>query len=160
MHNPKQRRALDKQFDKEDHNSSGFTSSLNVLDVLRREPTLSTLARFVTELNEALGDSDQVVTIFAPSNEALAGLSDDEIKQVLSNHVVLGSWAEDDLLALLDLGMDVIDNVNCRPIKFALGSDDVVRVQLRGTPVASKIRIPNLLASDGVIHVIDRALIR
>jgi uncharacterized surface protein with fasciclin (FAS1) repeats len=74
-------------------------------DIIRSTESLATLRNYLiqTGLLETL-DTDDVVTILAPTNEAflkatqdgyLSGKSIEEVRSILKKHVIVGKWSAD-----------------------------------------------------------------
>ena len=128
----------------------------NITDTAARTPQLSTLSRLIGEadLAETLRGAGPY-TVFAPTDDAfkavpaatLAALGKDKerLKAVLSFHVVAGNVAS----------MDVKNG----PVKTLQGAP--VALSRSGTFVTVEdavVTMPDIAATNGVVHVIDRVL--
>ncbi len=141
-------------------------STGTIVDVLAGNPNFSTLVAAVT----AAGLADELsargsFTVFAPTNGAFAtllgnlGVTADQLladrallTSVLLYHVLPGEYRAADILAAnlpLTLetlnGADVVINFNGQ------------RVTINGS--TASVEIPNVVASNGVIHIIDNVLL-
>ena len=91
-------------------------------------------------------------TVFAPTDEAFNKLppgtldsllaNTDQLEQVLLYHVVQGEYAAQDIL-----NTTTLDTVQGAPVDIGLMIND------------AKVIVPDVMASNGVIHVIDTVLI-
>ena len=128
----------------------------NIVEVASASGSFTTLvaALEATGLDAVLADESQDFTVFAPTDEAFAkidtsGLSNDQLKDILLYHVVPGEI--DSTVAAAASGTTVT-TANTDDIGVALqGSDLFIN--------ASRVEIPDVDASNGVIHVIDSVLL-
>ncbi len=97
-------------------------------------------------------DTAKDVTIFAPTNEAfqaigsaLGDLSAEQLTDILSYHVVMGTVAYS------------TDLTNDQKIRTEQGEEITISID-NGTVFANGARviIPNVLVANGVVHVIDQ----
>jgi uncharacterized surface protein with fasciclin (FAS1) repeats len=133
-------------------------ASGNIMDVARGADDFSTLVAAIetAELDGTLS-SEGPFTVFAPTNDAFAALPDgvvdalllpenrDLLTEILQYHVVLGSVPSDELetgaVTTLNGGLAV----RVEPDRVIVNNASVVQ--------------PDVTASNGVIHVINRVLI-
>jgi uncharacterized surface protein with fasciclin (FAS1) repeats len=127
-----------------------------VADTLAATPQLSTLNRLVQEAG--LGSTLQgpgPFTVFAPTDEAFKGVpaatlqalaqDPDRLKKVLSYHVVPGAL----------MGADVRNG----PVKSVQGAN--LALSRSGSFVTVEdavVTTPDVMASNGVVHVVDKVL--
>jgi transforming growth factor-beta-induced protein len=135
-----------------------LTPSLNLVEVatLNGFTTLVDLA-VQAELGDVLTDPDANLTIFAPTNEAFAALSEvpagDDLLNVLLYHAVGGITESGDLFngqevpTLLD-GEIVTVNIDGATVTLTDGQGNTVNVTATDVP-----------ANNGIIHVIDAVLL-
>ena len=139
------------------------TTSPTVVDIIRANPELSTLATLIdlSGVAETLSDTAQVFTVLAPSNDAWAALpggveslrSDpDATRRVLLGHVVNMRLFSTDALGTLDL-----ESADGETLSIESGDGTVVAS--RGG-VRTAVVTPDLDASNGVVHVVDAVLAR
>ncbi|HEY1801486.1 MAG TPA: fasciclin domain-containing protein [Terriglobales bacterium] len=109
-------------------------------------------------------------TVFAPTNEAFdklpAGTVDnllkpenkDELKKILTYHVVSGKWTARDLMKKIKAGNGSVELTTVEGGKLTAMMQDgkiVLKDEKGGT---ATVTIPNVMQSNGVIHVIDSVL--
>jgi uncharacterized surface protein with fasciclin (FAS1) repeats len=111
-------------------------------------------------------------TVFAPTNEAFAALpkgtvdtllkpeNKDKLTAVLTYHVVPGHYTAEDIGGKIDQmgGKLMLNTVQGEPLTFARSGKSHITVTDAKGDVAS-ITIPDVLQSNGVIHVINKVLI-
>lgn len=115
---------------------------------------------------------DGPFTVFAPTNDAFAGLPDgtvdtllkpenkDMLSKVLTAHVVAGQVTAEDLVAAIKASDDGFYHFNTV-------SGDALSAQMKGGKVfiydesgnAGEVTIANVMQSNGVIHVVDAVLV-
>jgi uncharacterized surface protein with fasciclin (FAS1) repeats len=139
--------------------SGGQSSANNVVDLIDKNPSLRTLASTIdkADLQDTLKQSGPY-TIFAPSDGAFAALPaatrerllKDEnralLRQILTYHVVPGS----------------ITSGQLKSGQVKTQSGGTVNVQVDGAKVKvnqSQVTQPDIQASNGVVHIIDRILL-
>lgn len=125
----------------------------SIVEIAAGNPDFSTLvgalsaADLVTTLQ-----GDGPFTVFAPTNDAFTALSEvpggDALKEVLLYHVVSGKYTSDDLFE-----KTTITTVQGEEVSIEFNDDTVV---LNGTVT---VTVADIMASNGVIHVIDNVLI-
>lgn len=135
------------------------TSTGTIVDVAASSGTFKTLLTAVqaAELTEAL-ESTGPYTVFAPTDEAFAALpkgtlemllkpeNKDKLKKVLAYHVVPGNVESTELKA------GEVKTVEGSPITVSL-KDNKVMVN------NADVTTPDIKASNGVIHVIDKVIL-
>ena len=135
--------------------ADGDTASLTIAEIAAQAGNFTSLLGAL----EATGWADTFAepgnyTVFAPTDDAFAALSDvdlsqDELEAILLYHVVndrltRDQLATDDLVPTLSGG---------RPL--FINSDDGQIIDISG----AKLLMTNIQASNGIIHVIDRVMI-
>lgn len=137
------------------------TSTGDVVSVVQNEPSLSTLASAIAEtgLNEELSAGGPY-TIFAPTDEAFAALPEDArqelllpenrelLREVLTYHVVPGQLTADQLAS------SEIQSLEGTPLTVTVDQASN-EVQVNNASVTQ----PDILASNGVIHVVDQIIL-
>ncbi len=135
-------------------------------DTIAKIPELNTLLEALTaaELVDVLNTQDAKFTIFAPNNTALADLLDDQgtadlttlvaqlskagLSNVLQAHVIADS-----------LPVDLLQSQNY-PTLYTNATIDVVKSGSNVTVNGAAVVTPNILTSNGVIHIIDSVINR
>ena len=129
--------------------------SNSIVDLAKATSDLSTLVDLVVqaELVDTLSEAGPY-TVFAPTNEAFAELLDDgtslsadQVASVLTYHVVKGIYTEDALVDGLALTTLQGEELVFRGIGNRVFAND------------ERIIIPNILANNGIVHVIKGVLI-
>ncbi len=129
---------------------------LNLVQMAQLNPNFSSLVNAVvqTDLAGTLSGAGPL-TVFAPTNTAFAaaptGLSVDRLRQVLLYHVVSGRVLAADLPAV---GSAVPTALTGQSLQVGAGPS---LIDTTSTPAA--ISATDIIASNGVIHVIDKVLI-
>ena len=132
----------------------------NVYQVLEERENLGLLndALRATQLSDALAEGGPY-TVFAPTNDAFEklaplginnlpdGTSNEELKQILLQHVVEGRYTAADLV-----GMDELPTMGGVPLKISTAND---RVMVNGADVI----LSNQEADNGYVHLIDSVLV-
>jgi len=115
-------------------------------DDLSELETILTTAQLIDELQ-----GNGPFTIFAPSDDAfaeldLSGLSDEELSNILLSHVILDSLTSNELSSgyVTTLSGDSVY------VDVTAGA-----VTVNGVPVST----PNIIAGNGVVHIIDEVLV-
>jgi len=125
----------------------------SIVEIAAGNPDFSTLVSALTaaELVETL-QGDGPFTVFAPTNDAFTTLDaipeGDALKQVLLYHVLSGKYTSDDLFE-----KTTVTTVQGEEVTIEFDDDTVV---LNGTV---RVTVADIMASNGVIHVIDNVLI-
>jgi uncharacterized surface protein with fasciclin (FAS1) repeats len=132
----------------------------DIVDVAISTKFLSTLVEAVKagDLVETL-KGDGPFTVFAPTNEAFAALPDgtlesllmpknkDRLIEILTYHVVAGKV----------LSSDLSDGMKAKTVE---GSDITVHINDSGVKInEANVAAADIMASNGVVHVIDRVII-
>ena len=111
-------------------------------------------------------------TVFAPTNEAFAALpkgtvatllkpeNKDKLTAVLTYHVVPGRYTAEDIGSKIDQmgGKLMLNTVQGEPLTFERSDKSHITVTDAKGDVA-RITIPDVLQSNGVIHVINKVMI-
>ena len=109
-------------------------------------------------------------TVFAPTNAAFAKLPAGTVEnlvqpqnkptltKILTYHVVSGVYTAKDLMALAKKGRDqaVLTTVQGEPLAVAVEGKKVLITDVKGGTVV--VTIPNVMQSNGVIHVVNGVL--
>ena len=148
--------------------SASFAQDKTIAQLAAETPELSTLVSLVDAagLTDVLNSPDVEFTVFAPTNDAFAALpgfvvdyvtSDVELlTRVLTYHVIAGSVTSDmvtpmmaDSMEMTAVGADTI------------GSQLTINVDAEGNVWVdnAKVVITDIIASNGVVHVIDTVLV-
>ena len=132
----------------------------NVYQVLEERENLGLLndALRATQLSDALAEGGPY-TVFAPTNDAFEklaplginnlpdGTSNEDLKQILLQHVVEGKYTAADLV-----GMDELPTMGGVPLKISTAND---RVMVNGADII----LSNQEADNGYVHLIDSVLV-
>ena len=132
-------------------------TSGTIADVATANGSFNTLvgALGATGLAATLADANGKFTVFAPTDAAFAkidtsGLSNDQLKDILLYHVIVG--AEVNAAAATAIAGNTV----------GMGNGDKMALSLSNTELfanLSKISLPNVDASNGIIHAIDTVLL-
>lgn len=137
--------------------------TVNIAQLLSDDPQFSTLATALTAtgLDETLA-SDEVFTLFAPTDDAFAALEDgvleallndpDTLTGLLLNHVVEGS-AIDSMTIIAAADGSTILPADGPPLDISLVMDDL---QISGVSVVEA----DLAATNGIVHAIDAVIMQ
>lgn len=137
-----------------------------IVDLAVGNENLSTLVTAVqaADLVDVLADPDAEWTVFAPTNEAFAALpagvldmllADPELlTRVLTYHVVEGNVTSDQLSSMMAPSMEMT-----APGADLMGSELEITVGDTVMVNDANVIIPDVIASNGVVHVIDKVLI-
>jgi uncharacterized surface protein with fasciclin (FAS1) repeats len=132
----------------------------DIVDVAVSTKFLSTLVEAV-KAGDLVGTlkGDGPYTVFAPTNEAFAALPEgtleallmpknrDKLVEILTYHVVAGKV----------LSSDLSDGMKAKTVE---GSDITVHVSDSGVKInEANVSAADIMASNGVVHVIDRVII-
>lgn len=144
--------------------------SQNLLELAKGNADLSYLVAAVTRASsdsskvlDALSSTTNAFTVFAPTNQAFidAGFATeadlmlanpDTLTNILLYHVVPGRVFSSNLAA------GDVTTAAAKPIKIDLTDGVKITGAGNGTNVA-KVKSPNMLATNGVLHIIDRVLL-
>ena len=129
-----------------------------ILDIAQNTEQLSTLVDAVTaaDLDEVLA-GEEVLTVFAPTNEAFAAIPEDQLSALLENqnamiqivgyHVLPGRFTSEELLS-------VNTATSLQSGELTFGVDDDGNITINGANIVST----DITASNGVVHLIDAVL--
>ncbi|MCP8899773.1 fasciclin domain-containing protein [Gilvimarinus xylanilyticus] len=136
----------------------------SIVDVAVEAGNFNTLvaALQATGLDATLADLDTDFTVFAPTDEAFAGLGEDTINELLADtetlsdillyHVIPGN-------AVLADGAIAIANDEMS--KISMANDDMAALSLSGESLyinTAMVTSANVMAENGVIHAIDQVI--
>jgi phosphate transport system substrate-binding protein len=145
-----------------------FAQDKTIAQLAAETPELSTLVSLVEAagLTDVLNSNDVQLTVFAPTNDAFAALPDfvvdyvtsdvELLTRVLTYHVIAGAVTSDmvspmsvDSMEMTAVGAD------------ATGSQLTINVDAEGNVWVdnAKVVITDIIASNGVVHVIDTVLV-
>jgi len=139
-------------------------ATMNIVELANATADLSTLTSLL--LSHGLVttlEGDGPFTVFAPTNEAftaaagvIATLTDEQITQVLTYHVVPNAKA-----LSTDLTKDEVLGTVFSPHNLTVATiTPDVTIQPDGVDAAAaKVTIPNILATNGVVHIVDHVLV-
>jgi uncharacterized surface protein with fasciclin (FAS1) repeats len=132
-------------------------TSGTIADVATANGSFNTLvgALGATGLDAVLADADGKFTVFAPTDAAFAkidtsGLTNDELKDILLYHVIVG--AEINAAAATAIAGNTVTMENGDNMALSLSNTELF-ANLSG------ISLPNVDASNGIIHAIDTVLL-
>lgn len=144
------------------------TGDKTIVALAQSNPQVSTLVTAVTAagLGETLSGAGPF-TVFAPSNDAFAkvdkatldGLLKPENKaklaSLLTYHVVAGDVKSGDLAKLIadGKGTATVKTVNGANLKASMDGDKIVLTDAKGGK--STVTAPDMVASNGTIHLVD-----
>lgn len=129
-----------------------------ILEVAQNTEQLSTLVDAVTaaDLDEVLA-GEEVLTVFAPTNEAFSAISEDQLSslledqnamiQIVGYHVLPGRFTSEELLSV-----NTATSLQSGELTFAV--DDNGNITVNGANIVSA----DITASNGVVHLIDTVL--
>lgn len=125
-------------------------------------PALTSLVNALTDggnttFTDLLSDTTQDFTVFAPTNDAFTEFTNpagNDISQVLSNHVIIGTVAVSNTLTNSYVNTTAIFNGEVdAPLSLYINTDS--GVTLNGT---SSVEIADIVAVNGVVHVVDTVI--
>lgn len=136
---------------------------VSIVDVAVEAGSFTTLvsALQATGLDSTLADLDGTFTVFAPTDAAFAalgegaldGLTNEELSNILLYHVIVGSSVlAQDAIDIAEADMSVVEMANGDSVGLSL-SDSTLQINTAAVSSA------NVLADNGVIHVIDQVLL-
>jgi uncharacterized surface protein with fasciclin (FAS1) repeats len=144
------------------------TANKNIVALAQDNPQVSTLVTAITAagLGETLSGTGPF-TVFAPSNAAFAkldkatldGLLKPENKaklaSLLTYHVVAGDVKSGDLAKLISdgKGTATVKTVNGGSLKASMDGNKIVLTDAKGGK--STVTAPDMVASNGTIHLVD-----
>ena len=140
----------------------------NIVEVASGNENFSTLVAAVTAagLGETLS-GDGPFTVFAPTNDAFAKLpagtvetllkpeNIDKLKSILTYHVVAGKFDAATVIAAIKSNNNkyTVETVQGAKIDLSLKDDKVILTDATGA--TATVVMPDVAASNGVIHAID-----
>ncbi|MDQ6985101.1 MAG: fasciclin domain-containing protein [Candidatus Dojkabacteria bacterium] len=135
-----------------------------VVDTAIATPTLSTLVDAVVaaQLDSTLADPSASYTVFAPTNDAFAEISDsvatlllpeniESLQNVLTYHVIANEVFSDELT-----NVQVITTLNGETLTVDITDEGVFIV---GNQNRAMVSLADVKTSNGVVHVIDTVLL-
>ncbi len=138
---------------------------MSVVEVAQEAGSFTTLiaALEATGLDEVLDNDDGSFTVFAPTDDAFAELGQDTIDALLADtdtlsdillyHVISGSEVMANAAINIAQSDDAfVEMANTDNVGLSLSGDDLL-VNL------STVTTPNVMADNGVIHIVDKVLI-
>ena len=144
------------------------TGDKTIVALAQGNPNVSTLVTAVTAagLAETLSGAGPF-TVFAPSNDAFAkvdkatldGLlkpeSKDKLAALLKYHVVAGNVKSGDLAKMITdgKGTATVKTLNGGSLKAMMDGDKIVLTDAKGGK--STVTAPDMVASNGTVHVVD-----
>ncbi|WP_282161142.1 fasciclin domain-containing protein [Ulvibacterium marinum] len=138
------------------HIVDGVIGLPNIVDHAVANPNLTSLVGLLTAdddttFTDLLSAIDTDYTVFAPVNTAFDGFtSENEIANILSNHVVVGTAA---LSGDLQTGYDITTaatNADGDNLNVYINTDDGVRIN-----GVSSVAAADIVATNGIIHAVD-----
>ena len=143
----------------DDDSATPIQNDPTTFEIIAESPDHTTLEQLLTDtgLQQVLNDGNY--TIFAPTDAAfeqvnLSGLSDEELTNMLLNHVVNGTALSEDLSnTYLDTQATESFSGNSNQLSLLINVD--TDVFLNG---AATVTTPDLEASNGVVHVTDAVI--
>ncbi len=157
---------------KRDKASKSKPAKSDIVDVAMSSPDHKTLVEAVKAagLVETLKGRGPF-TVFAPVDSAFGALpqgtvenllepeNKEKLKAVLTYHVVAGKYTAKDVLNLIrkNKGKATIKTVQGGSLTLATEGSDVIITDEQGN--TAKVTKANLMASNGVIHVIDKVVL-
>ncbi len=137
-----------------------------ITEIAVANPNLSTLVEAIQRTGLVEPSSTEQFTVFAPTNTAfqnyltdrgltsLDDLSDEELTQILLNHVITGAVQSTQLTTgYIETNATFGGTETGNPINMYVSTASGVR--LNGV---SSVVTPNIIASNGVIHVVDAVI--
>lgn len=135
-------------------------SNLNIVALVQQNPNLSTFLELIRAADLVVTlESPAPYTVFAPTNEAFAALPAGAIEDLKdpSNKLELTHILQAHVLPNRIITEEMQDSM---PMKTAQGEEVVVTRNGSAITVGgAKIITPDVRASNGVVHVIDKVLI-
>lgn len=132
-------------------------AQMSITEVAQSAESLSTLVSLLqqTGLDATLDDLETDFTVFAPSNEAFAALGElnltnEQLIDVLEYHVIAGAVV--DSSGALDAAGTMVGMANGDMASISYVEPDL-HINL------SKVTMPNVMATNGVAHIIDKVML-
>ncbi|MCL2469959.1 MAG: fasciclin domain-containing protein, partial [Alphaproteobacteria bacterium] len=132
-----------------------------VLQKLKSRPELSQFTALVeaSEVSKTLAQGAGVYTVFAPSNKAMQAINEVMMKRIRANKDSMHRFVGQHILA----GSVLMEsNLKGRQVPLGSMTGDTMMIDGRAQPVqisGAKLVTSDLLAKDGVVHVIDTAIL-
>ncbi|NMH88631.1 fasciclin domain-containing protein [Flavivirga algicola] len=148
----------------DDDNTTPVVGTLNIVELALTDSNLSNLVAALQRANLATTLQSGTYTVFAPSNAAFetflsdkgfASLNDvpvDVLTQVLLNHVIEGEFNSSSLSTGYN---STLATESSTSNKLSIYIDTSSGVKLNGI---SDVSTPNLQASNGVVHIVDKVI--
>ena len=140
-----------------DDDDDNGTSDKNIVEIAQGTPSLSTLvdALVAADLTDALS-GDGPFTVFAPSNDAFAKLDPDVLNNIISTPSLLTSLLQYHVAGAELSSGQLNGTVQTLLSGQTLDAENAGGVTINGT---ANVTTADVLASNGIIHVIDEVLI-
>lgn len=140
-----------------DDDDNNMSNDKNIVEIAQGTASLSTLvdALVAADLTETLS-GDGPFTVFAPSNDAFAKLDPEVLNNIISTPSLLTS-----LLQYHVVGTELTSDRLNGTVQTLLSGQTLEAVNAGGVTIngTSNVTTSDVLASNGVIHVIDEVLI-
>lgn len=132
----------------------------NIFALIQSNPNLSTLTKLIRAADMiTVLDSPAEYTMFAPTNDAFAALPAGTVETLMlgDNKLELTRILQAHVLPKRVMSYELKENMQ---MQTAQGDDVAVQVDDRGIVVGgARIITPDVKASNGVVHVIDKVLL-
>lgn len=168
---PKENKDMNEEVEVETTTTDMEVSTPNIVEVASGNENFSTLVTAVTAagLGETLSGAGPF-TVFAPTNDAFAKLpagtvdmllkpeNADKLKSILTYHVVTGKFDAATVIDAIKKNNNkyTVETVQGAKLDLSLNGDKVVIADATGA--TSTVTMPDVPASNGVIHAIDTVL--
>jgi uncharacterized surface protein with fasciclin (FAS1) repeats len=129
----------------------------NIIETLRDIEELSMFADIIDLVGmKPLLTGEGPFTVFAPSNDALVQITDEEIDQLDENPTLTRGM----VYAHIVLGKLMLSDIMDRPSLFTITEDEMTIGEVENTLKinASEVKTADIECSNGVVHVIDHPL--
>ncbi|WAR12247.1 BGH3-like protein [Mya arenaria] len=132
----------------------------DIVDVVSKTSNVSTLLSLVQIAGIAQALQADGLTVFAPTNEAFARLSNDQVKKITSNHDLLVDILQYHVVAHTEYAAGLYDRESIRTID---ANRDTIQLHVEGGGVRvntdGRVVQADIGTTNGVIHLIDHVLI-
>ena len=137
------------------------TPAGTIVDIAAADPQFSTLvtALEAADLIAALDDETATFTVFAPTNDAFASLGDETINALLADLPTLTNILTYHVIGSQAVDAEIARSLNGSDVEMLNG--ETVSVTVQGDTLYindSAVTVADVLASNGIIHVIDKVL--